>query len=135
MGMPPICAWAGGNFLTGAGGFLQGLWAGWAGMRIRLDSLDFITPRVPVSTTSLKLRGISYLATRFDLVLSAQQGSCFRGWVATTGARGAPSLKIGELGSGSGSFVPLTSEQAVCFPAGHSVRIVGPPELGRAVGS
>ena len=38
----------GGNFLTGAGGFLQGLWAGWGGMRIRLNSLDFITPRVPL---------------------------------------------------------------------------------------
>ena len=31
----------GGNFLTGAGGFLQGLWAGWAGMRLRENSLDF----------------------------------------------------------------------------------------------
>ena len=101
-------------------------------MRIRLDSLDFITPRVPASTAGLKLRGISYLASRFDLVLSAQEGSCYRAWAATTGA---PSLKIGELDSGSGSFVPLTSEQAVCFPAGHSVRIVGPPELERAVGS
>lgn len=31
----------GGNFLTGAGGFLQGLWAGWAGIRLRENSLDF----------------------------------------------------------------------------------------------
>ena len=31
----------GGNFLTGAGGFLQGLWAGWAGMRLRENSLEF----------------------------------------------------------------------------------------------
>eukprot|EP01079_Euglenida_sp_SAG-EU17-18_P011435 gene11435-2080_t len=46
----------GGNFLTGAGGFLQGLWAGWAGMRLRLNSLDFISPRMPVTTTGVKLR-------------------------------------------------------------------------------
>ena len=51
----------GGNFLTGAGGFLQGLWAGWAGMRLRIDSLDFITPRVPTTTTGLKLRGVRHL--------------------------------------------------------------------------
>lgn len=43
----------GGNFLTGAGGFLQGLWAGWAGIRLRENSLDFRESRV-AATCSLR---------------------------------------------------------------------------------
>jgi trehalose/maltose hydrolase-like predicted phosphorylase len=105
----------GGNFLTGAGGFLQGLWAGWAGMRIRLDSLDFITPRVPATTDGLKLRGVTYLNSKFDLDLSNGQ-ACFHAW------HGA-SLKIGILGAGS--FAPLSPTKATCYKLGASMRIVG----------
>lgn len=124
----------GGNFLTGAGGFLQGLWAGWAGMRLREDSLDFITPRVPATTTGLKLRGLSYLGTRFDLVLSGTPGdkknkACFRSWAATTSADEAGVggdvglLKIGALDSTT--FAPLSATAETCFAEGTSVRIIG----------
>jgi hypothetical protein len=108
----------GGNFLTGAGGFLQGLWAGWAGMRLRIDSLDFVAPRVPATTDGLKLRGISYLGIKFDLDLSKK--ACFRGWPKRATHSG--SLRIGVLGSGS--FV-LLSTAATCYEFGASIRIVG----------
>jgi hypothetical protein len=114
----------GGNFLTGAGGFLQGIWAGWAGMRLRIDSLDFVTPRVPATTDGLKLRGVSYLGFKFDLDLSKK--ACFRGWAvhnaAVAGSAGG--LQIGVLGSGS--FVPLSAVDT-CFEFGTSVRVVGTP--------
>ena len=38
-------------------------------MRLRADSLDFVTPRVPATTDGLKLRGVSYLGFNFDLDL------------------------------------------------------------------
>ena len=104
----------GGNFLTGAGGFLQGLWAGWAGMRLREGSLDFVTPRVPATTDGLKLRGVAYLGSKFDLVLAKQ--ACFRGWPGSE-------LKIGALGSGS--FKPLPTAGDACYDLGASVRVVG----------
>ena len=46
----------GGNFLTGAGGFLQGLWAGWAGMRLRENSLDFREWRMATDIEATLLR-------------------------------------------------------------------------------
>ena len=104
----------GGNFLTGAGGFLQGLWAGWAGMRLREGSLDFVTPRVPATTDGLKLRGVAYLGSKFDLVLAKQ--ACFRGWPGSK-------LEIGALGSGS--FKPLPTAGDACYDLGASVRVVG----------
>ena len=113
----------GGNFLTGAGGFLQGLWAGWAGMRLRADSLDFLTPRVPATTDGLKLRGVAYLGLKFDLELEGQ--ACFRAWPAVAGADvAAGHLRTGVLGSGQ--FAPL-SAIGTCYELGTSVRMVGAP--------
>ena len=115
----------GGNFLTGAGGFLQGLWAGWAGMRLRVDSLDFVTPRMPATTDGMKLRGISYLDSKFDLVLSNKddnRAACFKSWPVVAGGGGF-GLKIGTLGSGS--FATLSADAESCFKVGSSVRIIG----------
>eukprot|EP01052_Picozoa_sp_SAG31_P036968 SAG31_NODE_4693_length_3029_cov_1.192833_2_plen_98_part_00 len=89
-------------------------------MRLRINSLDFINPRVPASTTGLKLRGVSYLGSKFDVVVTADRSktACFRGW-ATNGVQ----LKIGPLGSGTFTLLPVTTD--VCFKYGVSVRIVG----------
>jgi trehalose/maltose hydrolase-like predicted phosphorylase len=69
---PPFAVWAeapsGGavNFITGAGGFLQGVWAGYGG--IRTHELGFFaTPRLPPKTTGLRIRGISLLGAAIDL--------------------------------------------------------------------
>ena len=100
-------------------------------MRLRIDSLDFLTPRVPTTTDGLKLRGVTYVGLKFDLDLSGSK-ACFRAWPtptavphvgsATVMARSA-GLKTSALGSGS--FVPLSADTPTCYAIGTSVRMVG----------
>jgi trehalose/maltose hydrolase-like predicted phosphorylase len=54
------------NFITGAGGFLQTIPFGWAGMRIYDDNLSF-NPQLAPSTDSMKLRGVAYQGSRFNV--------------------------------------------------------------------
>ena len=57
------------NFITGAGGFLQALTSGYAGIRIKYDRLD-INPRLPPGgTTALHLIGVDYLGSSIDIFL------------------------------------------------------------------
>lgn len=46
------------NFITGAGGFLQLIMYGYAGIRIRSDALVINGPQLPPQTNRLKLNGI-----------------------------------------------------------------------------
>lgn len=46
-----------GNFITGAGGFLQLIIYGYAGIRINSDSLTIEKPTLPPNTNELKLNG------------------------------------------------------------------------------
>jgi hypothetical protein len=43
------------NFLTGAGGVLSAVWAGWGGVRLRDDRLDLVYPIPPPGATSMRL--------------------------------------------------------------------------------
>lgn len=45
------------HFITGAGGFLQGVYAGYGGFRIQDDSLT-LNPVLPENTTYMKLRRV-----------------------------------------------------------------------------
>lgn len=89
-----------------------------------------VTPRVPATTTGLKLRGISYLGHKFDVDLSdASQKTCFRAWPTTAkpqqstgGVEMATGLKISTLDSNS--FAPLSADVPTCYQVGTSVRIV-----------
>eukprot|EP01102_Stenamoeba_stenopodia_P020574 TRINITY_DN8083_c0_g2_i2.p1 TRINITY_DN8083_c0_g2~~TRINITY_DN8083_c0_g2_i2.p1 ORF type:complete len:574 (+),score=131.27 TRINITY_DN8083_c0_g2_i2:205-1926(+) len=47
------------NFLTGAGGFLQGVINGYGGLRIERDALTW-NPILPPNTSSMKLRYVNY---------------------------------------------------------------------------
>ena len=51
------------NFITGAGGFLQSVWAGYGGVRMREGSI-YIRPQLPDKTNSLRLRGIQLLGRK-----------------------------------------------------------------------
>lgn len=54
------------NFITGAGGFLQLIVYGFAGIRINSDSLSIHRPQLPPNTTGLKLKGLdTYCETIF----------------------------------------------------------------------
>lgn len=45
------------NFITGAGGFLQLIMHGYAGIRINTDSLSIQRTQLPPNTKKLKLKG------------------------------------------------------------------------------
>ena len=49
------------NFITGAGGFLQNVLFGFAGVRFRRESLEIIrAPQLPAGVTGFRLRGVRY---------------------------------------------------------------------------
>jgi len=54
------------HFITGAGGFLQGVWAGYAGVRILDDSLA-LNPILPENTTYMKLCALKYLGNQLNV--------------------------------------------------------------------
>lgn len=59
------------NFLTGAGGILQAVWAGWGGVRLRDNRLDFMFPSPPPGTTSLRLAKLSYMGVLLQIDISS----------------------------------------------------------------
>ncbi len=64
-----------GNFITGAGGFLQTLVQGYAGIRITDEALKVTYPVCPEGTTQLKVRGFGYLGTRLTLSYTCYDAS------------------------------------------------------------
>ncbi|KAH3765729.1 protein-glucosylgalactosylhydroxylysine glucosidase [Pelomyxa schiedti] len=78
---PPFNVWSetptGGtsNFITGAGGFLQGLWAGWGGVRMGDSGITF-NPVLPPTLSYIKYRGLHYLDNSIDISFDSEQ-ICF----------------------------------------------------------
>lgn len=70
---PPFKVWAetpsGGavNFITGAGGFLQALWAGYMGVRIREGGIVVKPEFLPNEVNFVKIRGVGLLGAVIDL--------------------------------------------------------------------
>ena len=54
------------NFMTGMGGFLQGLIFGYLGLRVKLDRIEF-SPILPPNTSTVLLKGIDYYKAEFDI--------------------------------------------------------------------
>jgi protein-glucosylgalactosylhydroxylysine glucosidase len=54
------------NFITGAEGFLQAIMFGYGGLRVENRNLQF-TPQLPPGILSMKLRGVRYRLSTFDL--------------------------------------------------------------------
>ena len=55
------------NFITGAGGFLQALTSGYGGIRIYPYQLVFKQPFLPPTVETMKVTGLSYLGSKFNL--------------------------------------------------------------------
>jgi len=75
----PFYAWSEGldpwgcsNFITGAGGYLQIFWAGYAGVRLTDEALLFHMPRVPQDASSLTLRGLAYRGSRLNVHITRE---------------------------------------------------------------
>jgi hypothetical protein len=52
------------NFLTGAGVYLQSIWAGYSGIRWADRELQILAPRLLPNTTQLVVRGLFYLGSK-----------------------------------------------------------------------
>lgn len=102
---PPFNVWSetptGGtsNFITGAGGFLQGLWAGWGGVRLGDSGVTF-KPVLPPTLTSIKYRGMHYLGSTVDISFDSDQ-------ICYTVLEQASQLFVDNT--------PLTVQTPVCF--------------------
>merc|ERR1712224_322116 len=78
------------NLVTGAGGFLQSVWAGYGGVRFeRDDALTIRSPRPLPKSTRLRLRGVHFLGARLDIV--ALEGAWFVS-LSSTNPASAPAL-------------------------------------------
>lgn len=81
------------NFCTGAGGYLQSLWAGFAGVRFSDDALWIKKPTLPAGigyegVKSLLLRHIAYRGSTLDLRVDAN-GALLSLSSSSSGASGA----------------------------------------------
>ena len=96
------------NLVTGAGGFLQSVWAGYGGVRFeRDDALTIRSPRPLPNSTALRLRGVHYLGARLDI--EARLGF----WtiaLSSASAESAPALELvmKQRDRGVGAGVPIT---------------------------
>lgn len=66
---------AAGNFITGAGGFLQSIINGYGGVRLHFNNLTITNFFVPPESTSLDFKGITYLGNRFSLTISGDEAT------------------------------------------------------------
>lgn len=62
------------NFITGAGGFLQAVLFGYAGIRIKPEFLEFRrTGSLPGNADSIKIAGLDYLGYQFGVDVSVEE--------------------------------------------------------------
>lgn len=61
---------AAGNFITGAGGFLQLILNGYGGIRLHSNEMQIMRPRVLPRTESMNIFGIKYRGLIFDLIIN-----------------------------------------------------------------
>jgi len=83
------------NFVTGAGAFLQAMWAGYGGIRLSDGDLSFHNPRVPPDSTELRFRALSY---RGSLVNIRITHSAIYLQLHSESPRGAPLLAAAHSG-------------------------------------
>lgn len=58
-----------GNFITGAGGFLQSVMMGYGGIQLHSDRMALRSSYLPVGTKNLEFKGITYMNNRFTLTI------------------------------------------------------------------
>lgn len=94
------------NLVTGAGGFLQSVWAGYGGVRFeRDDALTIRSPRPLPNSTRLRLRGLHFLGARLDIV--AAKGVWTVALSVNNGGD-APALELVMKDAPEGAAVSLT---------------------------
>ena len=97
------------NFITGAGGFLQNIVQGWAGLRIGTDAMTLSRPTLPPTVTNVKLRSMMYRGSSFSVEYTAKEIS----FTAVKGQRSATQLMVS---AGSGGATHKLSATPVVLP-------------------
>mmetsp|Transcript_100887 Transcript_100887/g.261091 ORF Transcript_100887/g.261091 Transcript_100887/m.261091 type:complete len:792 (+) Transcript_100887:36-2411(+) len=120
----PFYAWSEGsgpwgcsNFITGAGGYLQIFWAGYAGVRLTDEALLFRMPRIPPDTSSLTLRGLTYRGSRLDVRITPATISL----KIQSASTHAPALFVTH--NTLSSWVPLSPVLEKSFPVEGVVQV------------
>jgi hypothetical protein len=103
-----------GNFITGAGGFLQTVVHGYPGLRVTDTELMIHSPVCPEGTSGLKLRGLTYKGYRVDLSYSCGV-SVVRGLSCAPSMPYQLDLLVTEVNTESGpiEFIQYASDGSV----------------------
>lgn len=104
------------NFITGAGGFLQCVWAGYGGVRVGASGLRVVTPRPLPHSERLVLRGVALLNTSMIILVSADAYT-----VALDGVRTATPLQV--IVDGTSTPRPLLMGVTMSFASNQSITI------------
>jgi len=121
---PPFSTWMespGGrgtpNFLTGAGGFLQGVLAGYPGLRLTDGALALLDPSLPPGAGGVRLRGVAYLGARLDIDIAPAS-------LSVALRAGAPhALAVIDTAGGTHTLAPGGAPIILALPQAN-VRIV-----------
>jgi hypothetical protein len=101
------------NFLTGAGGFLQGVLFGYPQLRINDTHLTFSQPALFEGSSFVKIRGLSYLGNRLDIEYTASRATItVQAPTQAQTAFEAPSTHRYAMPGSAPSDAPLRSENA-----------------------
>eukprot|EP00937_MAST-01D_sp_MAST-1D-sp2_P003242 g3242.t1 len=106
------------NFITGAGGFLQSVWAGYGGCRFANGTLTIARPRPPPNATVLTLRGVHFLGTALDVEIGTSTFSVALSAPSVGAApRRAPPAsaappRLELVDTATGTVTPLSPEPA-----------------------
>ena len=106
------------NFITGAGGFIQSVYAGYGGVRFSNGTLVLQRPSPLPSSTSLKLAGLHFHGSMLSVEATASSWSVR----LDSAPGGAPVLDL--LPDAPYPFQPLVVGKAVVLPAGTSAIIL-----------
>ena len=100
-----------GNFITGAGGFMQSVIHGYGGVRYGKDSLT-VTPRLPPSSGSLVIDGLKYRGASLRLEVQSHAAKL----TLVTAAAGGEGLVV------AGKRLVLGTP--IVVPVGKAVQVV-----------
>lgn len=104
------------NFITGAGGFMQSVWAGYGGVRLDNASLALRRPRPPPGCTGLQLRRLHYRGAYLNLEAFST------GWsLALDGSSSAVAVELTPCGAHGPSCSLGTTP--VSFASGTSAAV------------
>lgn len=104
--------------ITGAGGFLQTVWAGYGGVRFEEAGVLSLRKPAPLpGSTHLRLRGLHFLGARLDVCADMQ------GWSVALSSASPVSAPALEVLATNGTAYSLLPGGIVYMPAGQDAKV------------